>query len=182
MCECIFYAKAKNKDIWAPESNESMNSSYLLIGGNEGEREAALSEARTHLEAAAGAIRQTSSLYETAPWGRPDQPWFLNQALLLATEADATALLKTLLHIEERMGRIRQEKYGSRRIDIDILFFNDAIVRLPELVIPHPEIANRRFVLEPLCEIAPEYCHPVLHLSVRELLLACTDPLEVRKI
>ena len=159
-----------------------MNSSYLLIGGNEGDREAALSQARTHLETAAGTIRQVSSLYETAPWGLADQPWFLNQALRLETEADPAALLKTLLHIEERMGRKRQEKYGSRRIDIDILFFNDAIVRLPDLIIPHPEIANRRFVLEPLCELAPEYCHPVLHLSVRELLLACTDPLEVKKL
>ena len=158
-----------------------MNSSYLLIGGNEGDREAALAEARTHLETA-GTIRKASSLYETAPWGRTDQPWFLNQALLLETSSDAPALLRTLLHIEENMGRKRLEKYGSRRIDIDILFFNDAIVRLPDLVIPHPEIANRRFVLEPLNEIAPEYCHPVLHLTVRELLLACTDPLKVKKL
>jgi 2-amino-4-hydroxy-6-hydroxymethyldihydropteridine diphosphokinase len=158
-----------------------MNSSYLLIGGNEGDREAALSEARTHLETG-GAIAKASSLYETAPWGRTDQPWFLNQALLLETPADAPALLKTLLHIEERMGRKRLEKYGSRRIDIDILFFNDAIVRLPDLVIPHPEIANRRFVLEPLNEIAPDFCHPVLHQTVRELLLACTDRLEVKRL
>jgi len=159
-----------------------MNSSYLLIGGNEGDRQTALAEARTHLETAAGIIRQASPLYETAPWGRTDQPWFLNQALLLETPADAPTLLKTLLHIEENMGRKRLEKYGSRRIDIDILFFNDAIVRLPELVIPHPEIANRRFVLEPLCDIAPDYCHPVLHVTVRELLLACTDPLKVKKL
>ncbi|HEV2482568.1 MAG TPA: 2-amino-4-hydroxy-6-hydroxymethyldihydropteridine diphosphokinase [Puia sp.] len=158
-----------------------MNSSYLLIGGNEGDRKAALSEARTRISAA-GTIRQASSLYETAPWGRTDQPWFLNQALHLETPADAPTLLKTLLHIEESMGRKRLEKYGSRRIDIDILFFNDAIVRLPDLVIPHPEIANRRFVLEPLNEIAPDHYHPVLHLSVRELLLACTDRLEVKKI
>ena len=157
-----------------------MNSCYLLIGGNEGDREAALSEARTRLEAA-GTIRQASSLYATAPWGRTDQPWFLNQALLLETPFDAPTLLRMLLHIEESLGRKRLEKYGSRRIDIDILFFNDAIVRLPDLVIPHPEIAHRRFVLEPLSEIAPEYCHPVLHRSVRELLLACTDPLEVKK-
>jgi 2-amino-4-hydroxy-6-hydroxymethyldihydropteridine diphosphokinase len=182
MCECIFYAKAKNKDIWAPESNESMNISYLLIGGNQGDREAALAEARAHLSSAAGTIRQASSLYETAPWGKSDQSWFLNQALQLATEAEPSALLKILLQIEEKMGRRRLEKYGSRRIDIDILFFNDAILRRPELIIPHPEIANRRFVLEPLDEIAPEYCHPVLRLSVRELLLACTDPLEVKKL
>lgn len=159
-----------------------MNSSYLLIGGNEGDREAALSEARTHLSEAAGTIRQASSLYETAPWGRTDQPWFLNQALLLETEMDAAALLNTLLQIEEKMGRKRMERYGSRRIDIDILFFNDAIIDLPRLIVPHPEIANRRFVLQPLAEIAPEFCHPVLRTSVRELLQACTDPLEVKKL
>ena len=141
-----------------------------------------LAEARTHLETAAGMIRQASSLYETAPWGKSDQGWFLNQALQVETEADPATLLKTLLQIEEKMGRKRAEKYGSRRIDIDILFFNDAILHRPDLVIPHPEIANRRFVLEPLNEIAPDYLHPVLHRSVRELLLACTDPLEVKKI
>ena len=159
-----------------------MNISYLLIGGNQGDREAMLAEARTHLETAAGTIRQASSLYETAPWGKSDQGWFLNQALQVETEADPATLLKTLMQIEEKMGRKRAEKYGSRRIDIDILFFNDAILHRPDLVIPHPEIANRRFVLEPLNEIAPDYLHPVLHRSVRELLLACTDPLEVKKI
>src|ERR1700761_7477495 len=150
MCAINFQEKAKNKDIWAPESNESMNSSYLLIGGNEGDREAALSEARTHISAAAGTIRLASSLYETAPWGKTDQPYFLNQALLLETGSDAVTLLNTLLQIEEKMGRKRLERYGSRRIDIDILFFNDAIIHLPQLIIPHPEIANRRFVLQPL--------------------------------
>jgi 2-amino-4-hydroxy-6-hydroxymethyldihydropteridine diphosphokinase len=159
-----------------------MNISYLLIGGNQGDREAMLAEARTLISAAAGTIRKASSLYETAPWGKSDQGWFLNQALQVETEADPVTLLKTLLQIEEKMGRKRAEKYGSRRIDIDILFFNDAILRQPELVIPHPEIANRRFVLEPLNEIAPDYLHPVLHRSVRELLVSCTDPLEVKKI
>jgi 2-amino-4-hydroxy-6-hydroxymethyldihydropteridine diphosphokinase len=159
-----------------------MNISYLLIGGNQGDREAMLAEARTLISAAAGKIRKASSLYETAPWGKSDQGWFLNQALQVEMEADPVTLLKTLLQIEEKMGRKRAEKYGSRRIDIDILFFNDAILRRPELVIPHPEIANRRFVLEPLNEIAPDYLHPVLHRSVRELLVSCTDPLEVKKI
>jgi len=159
-----------------------MNISYLLIGGNQGDRVIQLETARNRISAVAGTIRAASSLYETAPWGKTDQGWFLNQALEIGTEAGAIELLKLLLNIEENMGRKRSEKYGERIIDIDILFFNDAIVRLPDLVIPHPEIANRRFVLEPLFEIAPEYCHPVLHLSVRELLLACTDPLEVKKL
>ena len=165
-----------------------MNISYLLIGGNQGDREAMLAAARAHISVAAGPIRQASSLYETAPWGKTDQGWFLNQALAVETESDPITLLKTLLQIEETMGRRRSEKYGARLIDIDILFFNDAIVAgkattgEPGLIIPHPEIPNRRFVLEPLNEIAAQYIHPVLGLSVRELLLACKDPLEVKKI
>ena len=165
-----------------------MNISYLLIGGNQGDRVSNLAQARTHLSSAAGTIRAASSLYETEPWGKSDQPWFLNQALALETPADAHTLLKTVLHIEEEMGRKRMEKYGARLIDIDILFFNDAIVTMeakagePGLIIPHPEIPNRRFVLEPLDEIASRYIHPVSGKSVRELLLACTDPLKVKKL
>ena len=182
MYEYNYEAKAKNKDIWAPESKESMNTSYLLIGGNEGERTAQLAAARAAISATAGTIIRASALYETAPWGKSDQPWFLNQALQIETEKDAPTLLNGLLAIEADMGRKRLEKYGSRHIDIDILFFNDSILRTPGLTIPHPEIPNRRFVLEPLNEIAPQYIHPGLHRSVRELLLACTDPLEVKRI
>lgn len=159
-----------------------MNISYLLIGGNQGDRSATLAAARAAIAATAGTIRNASGLYETAPWGNTDQGWFLNQALQLETGMDAPALLSVLLNIETKMGRTRSEKYGARIIDIDILFFNDATIHAPGLEIPHPEIQNRRFVLEPLNEIAPDYIHPVLKLSVRELLLACTDPLEVKRI
>ncbi len=159
-----------------------MNISYLLIGGNEGDRIETLVTAGKQIEAAAGAIRRRSSLYETAPWGKTDQAYFLNQALQIETGLDARELIKMLLGIEEKMGRKRTEKYGSRIIDIDILFFNDAIIREPHLVIPHPEIQNRRFALAPLEEIAATYIHPVLGVSVRELLINCTDPLAVKKL
>ncbi|HEV9037223.1 MAG TPA: 2-amino-4-hydroxy-6-hydroxymethyldihydropteridine diphosphokinase [Puia sp.] len=159
-----------------------MNISYLLIGGNEGDRENRLAEARRQIMEMAGPIRKTSSLYETAPWGNLHQPWFLNQALQVETTFDAATLMTSLLGIEEKMGRKRLEKYGSRAIDIDILFFNDAIVAEPGMIIPHPEIANRRFVLEPMDEIAPDYIHPVLGVSVQQLLQTCTDPLEVKRL
>lgn len=159
-----------------------MNISYLLIGGNEGDRAAHLAAARQHIAQMAGTLLQLSSVYETAPWGKPGQPYFYNQALQLETPLDAPSLIKVLLGIEEKMGRRRLDKYGSRIIDIDILFFNDAIIREPGLSIPHPEIPNRRFALVPMNEIAPGHRHPVLGLSVEELLAACTDPLEVRQI
>jgi 2-amino-4-hydroxy-6-hydroxymethyldihydropteridine diphosphokinase len=158
-----------------------MNISYLLIGGNEGDRAAQLAAARGNIASAAGSLLQSSSIYETAPWGKPGQPDFFNQALKLETPLDAPSLMKTLLGIEEKMGRQRLEKYGSRIIDIDILFFNDAIIREPGLTVPHPEIPNRRFVLAPMNEIAPTYRHPVLGRSVQQLLDACADPLNVKK-
>jgi 2-amino-4-hydroxy-6-hydroxymethyldihydropteridine diphosphokinase len=159
-----------------------MNISYLLIGGNEGNRMAWLAEACANIEESAGRVLRLSSFYETAAWGKTDQDDFLNQALQIQTELDAPALLDALLKIEEKMGRRRMEKWGSRLIDIDILFFNEDIIRLPRLVIPHPEIQNRRFALVPMEEIAPLYVHPVLGKSIRDLLAECPDKLDVKKI
>jgi len=105
-----------------------------------------------------------------------------NQALILETPLDAPALMRQLLETEEQMGRIRTERYGSRTIDIDILFFNEDVVRLSWLTIPHPEVANRRFALVPTDEIAPDYVHPVLRKTIHELLDQCPDTLEVKKI
>ncbi|HZE82859.1 MAG TPA: 2-amino-4-hydroxy-6-hydroxymethyldihydropteridine diphosphokinase [Puia sp.] len=159
-----------------------MNISYLLIGGNEGDREAWLENARENIAEAAGPVLLRSSLYETAAWGKTDQADFLNQALQIGTSLDALALMDTLLKIEEKMGRRRVEKWGARRIDIDILFFNEEIIRLPQLVVPHPEIQNRRFALAPMEEIAPLYIHPLLRKSIRVLLAECPDKLDVKKI
>jgi 2-amino-4-hydroxy-6-hydroxymethyldihydropteridine diphosphokinase len=159
---------------------ESMNISYLLIGGNQGDRRTRLAMARDLITEEGGRILLASALYETAAWGMTDQPDFLNQALKVATEKDAPAWLLTLLGIEEKLGRRRQEKYGPRIIDIDILFFNNSIIREPGLTVPHPEIQNRRFALTPLEEIAPLLIHPVLQKSIRQLLAECTDPLAVK--
>jgi 2-amino-4-hydroxy-6-hydroxymethyldihydropteridine diphosphokinase len=178
----LFFYWFQNKDICGVQMTESMNRLYLLIGGNEGNRFSNLMQAVTNIEIFCGELLQRSSLYETEPWGKTDQNTFLNQALLIQSELDAASTMKIILEIEEKMGRKRLEKYGSRIIDIDILFFNSDIVNMPQLKIPHPEIANRRFVLEPMNEIASGFVHPVLRKTIHELLKACTDPLSVKKI
>ena len=159
-----------------------MNISYLLIGGNEGDRTANLQRACDHISDSGCRILQASSVYETAAWGKTDEKPFLNQALQVGTGLDAWPLMQVLLEIEQKMGRVRLERYGARLIDIDILFFNDAIMNQPQLIIPHPEVPNRRFALVPMEEIAADYIHPVLHRSIAELLAICPDPLEVRKL
>lgn len=159
-----------------------MNTAYLLTGGNIGNREENLAFACNHIGEQCGAIINSSSLYETAAWGKTDQPSFLNQALEIQTALTAPQLLKKILDIEKLTGRIRKEKYGPRIIDIDILLFNDEIHNDLLLKIPHPELQNRRFVLEPLAEIAPEIIHPVLKKSIIDLLAICPDKLEVTRI
>jgi 2-amino-4-hydroxy-6-hydroxymethyldihydropteridine diphosphokinase len=159
-----------------------MNQAYLLTGGNEGNRLSHLLQAITNIEKYCGEITAQSSLYESAAWGNTDQPDFLNQTLSLQTRLTGQNLMQTILDIEERMGRKRAQQYGPRTIDIDILFFNDEIINAPSLVIPHPQIQNRRFTLVPMDELAPGLIHPVLHKSIHQLLQECTDPLDVKKI
>ena len=159
----------------------NMNQVYLLIGGNLGNRASNLDMALKLIEQECGAISRVSSVYETAPWGKKDQPDFLNQAILIFTNLSPQMLLDNILTIEKQMGRFRAEKFGSRIIDMDILFYNDDIIESGELRIPHPELQNRRFVLEPLAEIAPQKIHPLLKKTVEELLQECRDPLAVKK-
>jgi len=159
-----------------------MNIAYLLIGGNEGDRSAYLQETTRRIQYPGSRLLQKSSVYETAAWGKTEQAAFLNQALMLETPLDAPSLMKRLLATEEELGRVRTERYGSRTIDIDILFFNEDVIQLPWLTIPHPEVARRRFALTPLDEIAPGYIHPVLHKTIHTLLAECPDQLEVKKL
>jgi 2-amino-4-hydroxy-6-hydroxymethyldihydropteridine diphosphokinase len=159
-----------------------MNKAYLLTGGNIGNRKETLAKAFILIRQYCGNISGISSIYETAAWGKNDQPFFLNQALEIHTDLQPRQLLRQLLKIEKQIGRVREEKYGPRIIDIDILFYNDEVHNYPLLKLPHPEIQNRRFVLVPLAEIAAEFIHPVLKKTIEELLAICPDKLEVSRI
>jgi 2-amino-4-hydroxy-6-hydroxymethyldihydropteridine diphosphokinase len=159
-----------------------MNNAYLLTGGNMGNRLANLKQAALTIEKRCGKITMTSSIYETAAWGKEDQQDFLNQVLLLETDFAAQQLIGIILQIEREMGRSRKEKNEPRVIDIDILFYNDAIINDSNLIVPHPQLQNRRFVLEPLNEIASEFVHPIFGKTVHQLLLDCPDPLSVKKL
>lgn len=159
-----------------------MNKVFLLIGGNIGDRLSNLSKARIEIEKSAGVIIKQSAIYETEAWGITDQPTFLNQVLLIETTLSAGLLLSKLLLIESAIGRKRAVKLGPRLIDLDILFFNNEIIYENDLVIPHPQLQNRRFTLVPLCEIEPHFKHPVLHKSIKDLLAACADTLEVKPL
>ena len=158
-----------------------MNEAYLLTGGNIGDRLVSLQQACVKIEKQAGIVLKKSAVYETAAWGITDQNLFLNQVLLVSTSLPPEELLQTLLQIEQELGRKRVVKMGPRIIDIDILFYNNEIISTPVLTVPHPQIANRRFVLTPLNEIAPGFIHPGLQKTIAEFLEICPDNLEVRK-
>jgi 2-amino-4-hydroxy-6-hydroxymethyldihydropteridine diphosphokinase len=157
-----------------------MDEVYLLTGGNIGDRQLNLQRAYDLISSRIGLIAGKSAIYETAAWGLTDQAPFLNQVLCMTTNVDPQQLLQQLLQIEHELGRERVEKMGPRIIDIDILFYGNTIIQSPDLIVPHPRIAERRFVLTPLHEIAPHFIHPVLHKSITELLQTCPDPLAVK--
>ena len=152
-----------------------------MIGGNMGDRMANLTLAKNMIQDQIGSIQIASSIYETAAWGYTNQPDFLNQVILVETELEANLLMQNLLTIERKMGRERDIPMGPRTIDLDIIYYNNDIINNNFLTIPHPKIAERRFVLMPLVEIAAEYIHPILNKNNNTLLKECGDSLSVYK-
>jgi 2-amino-4-hydroxy-6-hydroxymethyldihydropteridine diphosphokinase len=155
---------------------------FFILGGNLGDKPKIFFETISLIVKRIGEIIAISSAYETESWGFESE-LFLNQALIVETELSPVEVLSAALEIEKEMGRMRKtDRYESRSMDIDLLFYDDICLETPELILPHPRIAGRRFVLEPLAEIAPDKKHPVTGLTVNEMLNICPDKLKVKRI
>jgi 2-amino-4-hydroxy-6-hydroxymethyldihydropteridine diphosphokinase len=154
---------------------------YLSLGSNVGDRTGNLRSAIAALEQV-GRVKAVSSFYETEPVALAAQPWFLNCAVAVETELMPRQLLSRVLAIEQSLGRRRLQPKGPRNIDIDILLFGSSVIETAQLTVPHPAMHERRFVLEPLAEIAPEARHPVFKRSVREMLAALEPGPAVRRV
>lgn len=160
-----------------------MNKVYLLIGGNLNDRFKLLEIANKKISEKIGPVLKVSSVYETAPWGFEAEQNFLNQVLVVSTELSPRVLLSKCLDIESEMGRVRVPgQYASRTMDVDILFFNGEIINEKDLIIPHERLHQRKFTLEPLVELDPDFVHPVFKKSLTKLLLECEDNSEVVRL
>jgi len=154
---------------------------FILLGSNKGNRLEYLSTAADKIEATVGRIINKSSIYETAAWGNENQESFLNQVIEIKSGYSPEIILTKLLEIETDLGRKRMVKWGPREIDLDILFYGQQVISLPNLTVPHPAIAERRFTLIPLNEIAPLFIHPLAKKTITQVLDECNDILEVKK-
>lgn len=159
-----------------------MNELYLGIGSNEGNRAANLALALRLLRKRVGLVVKESAIYETAAWGKIDEPDYYNQVVVVKTLLSAEDAFRECQIIEQKMGRIREKKWEARVIDVDLLYYNDSVVKSEELTIPHALLTQRNFVLHPLVEIAPHKKHPVLEKTQLELLEACQDTARVNAL
>lgn len=160
-----------------------MSMLFLLLGGNQGDKRQIFEQALARIKSQLGPIRQYSSIYETEPWGFESEAIFWNQVVLVQTALTPYEVLAHTQAIEKELGRVRHAtQYADRLIDLDLLFYDQEIIQTPSLEIPHPRIHERRFVLAPLAEIAPNFMHPTFMKKVSELLSACSDPLKVKRL
>tara|TARA_Y100001972_G_C7616935_1_gene309380 strand:- start:500 stop:1006 length:507 start_codon:yes stop_codon:yes gene_type:complete len=155
-----------------------MNGIYLLLGSNIEDRLKSLNTAVDMLQASGALVQNHSAIYETAPWGKLDQNWFLNVGLQVKTSMEPHDLLRACQQVEQKMGRERNLKWGPRIIDIDILYYENQIIDSDSLIVPHPGIPDRKFTLILLNDLAPDALHPTLKLSQSELLKYCEDQSE----
>ncbi len=158
-----------------------MNKAFIILGSNMGNKLAHLQMAIELMNLQNISLVQQSSIYKTAAWGNTEQDDFYNQVIEVATELSAEILLQTLLEIETKMGRTRNQKWEARIIDLDILYFNNEIIDTEKLKVPHPYLHVRKFTLIPLSEIAAYYIHPIFNKTNSELLISCSDGSEVIK-
>jgi len=160
------------------------NTAFVLLGGNIEPRKSFLQEAEEKINLKSGYISNKSAIYETEAWGFESENNFLNILLKVETNYSANELLNSLLEIEMELGRKRNKSqgYSSRTLDADIIYFNNDIINEKDLIIPHPRLQFRKFVLEPLCEIAPYYVHPIFNKTNLKLLDECSDESKVNSI
>ena len=160
-------------------ATEGVSTCYLSLGANLGRREQTIRLALEEMANTDGVeLAGVSSFYETAPWGFEAEQTFLNQAVVVDTDQEAHEVLRHALEIEHDLGRVRHEGqvgYASRPIDIDLIFYDRAVLDTPDLQLPHPRMQLRRFVLQPLAEIIPDFLHPKFHKTVAQLLSECSD-------
>ncbi len=153
---------------------------YIALGSNLGDRAGMLERAIAAMNSAGISVVRQSSLYVTEPVGAPGQGWFLNAVVEAETSLLPLQLLHALLKIERELGRRRLTPHGPRAIDLDILFYGSSVIRSRELEVPHPRLTERRFVLIPLAQLAPDFRHPVSHKSINQLLAETPDRSEAR--
>lgn len=157
----------------------------MLFGSNMGDKNEIFAQACLLINNRCGRIVAVSSAYESEPWGFEAEEWFLNRLIVVETDLEPEEMLRQLLEIEKELGRVRHpeaEGYTSRTADLDILYFGNRITVSDNLIVPHPRLHQRRFALVPLCELVPDFVHPVFHLTQAELLERCPDDSTVNKM